>query len=55
MPPWTGLCKLGKSAMDGLFSPDATWMLRWEGLAVGAALTACPKGDGIHPCIPPFG
>jgi len=28
--------------MDGLFSPVATWMLRWDGLAVGAALTACP-------------
>jgi len=36
--------------MDGLFSPVATWMLRWDGLAAGAAFTACPKGDpsGVH-------
>jgi len=24
MPPWAGLCKLGKSAMDGAFSLSAT-------------------------------
>jgi adenylyl- and sulfurtransferase ThiI len=31
--------------MDGLFSPVATWMSRRDGLAVGAAFTACPQGD----------
>ena len=36
--------------MDGLFSPVATWMLRRDGLAGGAAFTACPKGGiiGAH-------
>jgi len=33
--------------MDGLFSPVATWMLRRDGLAVGAAFTACPQGDPL--------
>jgi len=28
--------------MDGLFSPVATWMLRRDGLALGALFTACP-------------
>jgi len=28
--------------MDGLFSPVETWMSRRDGLAVGAAFTACP-------------
>ena len=36
--------------MDGLFSPIATWMLRWDGLAVGAAFTACPQGDPSGAC-----
>ena len=36
--------------MDGLFSPVATWMLRRDGLAVGAAFTACPQGDPSGVC-----
>ena len=49
-PPWTGLWKLGKSAMDGAFSPFATWMSRWGDPAGAGQSTACPQGGfiGVH-------
>ena len=50
MPPWRKLQKLGKSAMDGAFSPFATWMSRRGDPVFAAYATACPKG-GINGCI----
>jgi len=40
-PPWTGLWKPGKSAMDGAFSPFATGG-RWGDPAGAGQSTACP-------------
>ena len=50
MPPWRKLQKLGKSAMDGAFSPFATWMSRRGDPVFAAYATACPQGgiNGVH-------
>ncbi|MGD9887845.1 MAG: hypothetical protein AB7S56_01075 [Halothiobacillaceae bacterium] len=50
MPPWRKLQKLGKSAMDGAFSPFATWMSRRGDPVFADCATACPKGgiNGVH-------
>jgi len=44
MPPRAGLCKLGKSAMDGAFSLVATWMSCRGDPAGAGQFTACPEG-----------
>jgi len=50
MPPWTGLCRPGKSAMDGAFSLVTTWMSCRGDPAGAGQFMACQKGGitGVH-------